>query len=230
MIKDRVFMNQELKEMGTRTLDLVLEAIEAGDKEKAKKLSKRMYDEFMGSGDGYRYWVTGLLTYIYRTYGIEVLEKAYREAFRMSSLQMEEAGKKADIRGKVKQVAHTLRGLGQSLSIDEDDEKICLTQQPCGSGQRLLEQGAYKPPCNFAMLEESHPLTFGGGKGAFPVYCAHSAVLEILAMERTGYPNAVVYPAEPMATASCAYCIYKDPADIPEEVYTRVGKGKPELD
>ncbi|MFC1822814.1 hypothetical protein ACFL9T_08920 [Thermodesulfobacteriota bacterium] len=228
MEKDRVFTDEELKEIGAKTLDLVFEAIEAGDKEKAKKLSKRMYDESIGLSDVYRYWVTGLMSYIYRTYGIDSLDQAYREAFKMNSEKMEEASKKADLRGKVKQTARALRALGQALSIREDDEKICLTMQPCGSGQKLLEQGAYGPPCNFAMIEESHPITFGRGKGDFPVYCAHAAVLEILAMERSGYPNTVAYPAEPMASASCTYCIYKDPKDIPEEVYKRAGKEKPE--
>jgi len=38
MSKQRIFTEQELTEMGTRTLDLVLEAIDAGDKKKAKEL------------------------------------------------------------------------------------------------------------------------------------------------------------------------------------------------
>ena len=46
MNKDRVFTDEELKEMGTLTLDLVIQAIDAGDKDRAKELSKRMYQEF----------------------------------------------------------------------------------------------------------------------------------------------------------------------------------------
>jgi acyl-coenzyme A synthetase/AMP-(fatty) acid ligase len=42
MDNKRIFTDRELQEMGARTLDLVLEAIDAGNKEKAKELAKRM--------------------------------------------------------------------------------------------------------------------------------------------------------------------------------------------
>jgi hypothetical protein len=80
MNKKRIFTDKELKDMGTRTLDLVLEAIEAGDKAKAKELAQRMYKEFNFLHDGFMLWVTGLQSYIYKNYGIEAVEKAEREA------------------------------------------------------------------------------------------------------------------------------------------------------
>ena len=80
MSDNRIFTDQELKEMGTRTLDLVHQAIDAGDKEKAKELATRMYQEFNFLHDGYMFWVTGLQTYIYKNYGIEAVEEAEREA------------------------------------------------------------------------------------------------------------------------------------------------------
>jgi len=76
MASKRIFTDKELEEMGTRTLDLVLEAIEAGDKERAKNLAERMYKEFNFLHDGYMFWVTGLLTHIYKNYGIDAVEKA----------------------------------------------------------------------------------------------------------------------------------------------------------
>ena len=42
----RVFTDKELEEMGKRTLDLLLEAIDSGDKERARNLAQRMYKEF----------------------------------------------------------------------------------------------------------------------------------------------------------------------------------------
>ena len=38
----RVFTDEELDEMGTRTLDLVMEAIDAGEKDKAKELAEEV--------------------------------------------------------------------------------------------------------------------------------------------------------------------------------------------
>ncbi|MCP4714778.1 MAG: hypothetical protein GY868_06635 [Deltaproteobacteria bacterium] len=62
----------------------------------------------------------------------------------------------------------------------------------------------------------------------FPIYCTHAPMLEILSMESIGYPMAVIQPADKVATESCRYCVYKKTADIPEEVYQRVGKQKPD--
>ena len=80
MDKNRVFTDEELKEMGTRTLDLVIEAIDSGNKDKAKELCHRMYQEFQFLHDAYMFWVSGLLTHIYHRYGIDALEQAEREA------------------------------------------------------------------------------------------------------------------------------------------------------
>jgi hypothetical protein len=76
----RIFTGQEMKEMGTRTLDLVFKAIDAGNKDKAKELANRMYKEFNYLHDGYMFWVSGLLTQIYKKYGIDAVEAAEREA------------------------------------------------------------------------------------------------------------------------------------------------------
>jgi len=42
---NRVFTAEELEETGTRRMDTTIEAVEAGDKEKAKKLIKGMHRE-----------------------------------------------------------------------------------------------------------------------------------------------------------------------------------------
>ena len=80
MSGNRLFTDEELREMGRRTLDVAQEAIEQGDKQKAKELVQRMYKEFNHLHDGYMFWATGLLTYIYQNYGIESVEKAERFA------------------------------------------------------------------------------------------------------------------------------------------------------
>ena len=80
MTDNRLFSEQELAEMGARTLDLLMEAIDAGDKNKAKALAQRMKNEFNYLHDGYMFWVAGLQTYIYKNYGIEAVEEAERLA------------------------------------------------------------------------------------------------------------------------------------------------------
>ena len=101
MNKKRVFSEKELNEMGRRTLDLVLEAIEAGNKEKAKELAQRMYRELNFLHDGFMIWVSGLLTYIYNNHGIDALEEAEREAHTIEAKIAFKPSEKTDVRSRV---------------------------------------------------------------------------------------------------------------------------------
>ena len=223
MTAKRIFTDQELKEMGTRTLDLVLEAIDAGDKEKAKALAQRMYKEFNYLHDGYGFWVSGLQTFIYKNYGIEALEKAEREAHTTEAKVVFKPPEKKDIRSLVEHLAGGLRGHLQPISIKEDDEKITLTMQPCGSGERIVQNGGYE--AGLARVKDPHRITWG--LKDFPIYCVHCPVMEMLDVENTGNFMAVHIVSEPIYQGSCQFAFYKNPSEIPEEFYTRIGKRPP---
>ena len=225
MNDNRVFTDEELKEMGTRTLDLVQEAIENNDKEKAKELAARMYKEFNYLHDGYMFWVTGLLSYIYRKYGIDAVEEAEREAHTIEGKTAFKPSGKTDFRSRVEEMASGLRGHLQPIVIEEDDKKVTLTMKPCGSGERLIQKGGYDPEVGLARVKEPHLITWG--MKDFPIYCVHCPVMEMLAIENTGDFGPVHYVFEPMKLGYCHFTFYKDPADIPEELYTRIGKKKP---
>ncbi len=225
MSNNRIFTDQELKEMGTRTLDLVLEAIDSGDKEKAKELAKRMYGEFNFLHDGYGIWVSGLQTYIYKKLGVEAVEEAEREAHTIEAKTVFSPPKETDLRSKVEHLASGLRGHLQPITIVEDDEKIGLTMQPCGSGERIIQKGAYEPGVGLARVKDPHPITWG--KKDFPIYCVHCPVMEMLQIEGTGNFGACHIVADPIYHGACQFVFYKNQADIPEEFYTRIGKKKP---
>jgi hypothetical protein len=219
----RIFTDQELKEMGTRTLDLVFEAIDAGDKDKAKELAQRMYKEFNYLHDGYGFWVTGLQTFIYKNNGIDALEKAEREAHTIEAKVVFKPLEKTDIRSRVEHLASGLRGHLQPITIKEDDEKISLTMQPCGSGERIIQKDGYK--VGLSRVKNPHPITWG--MKDFPIYCVHCPVMEMLDIENIGDFAMVHIVSEPIYHGSCQFVFYKDPANIPEEFYTRIGKKKP---
>jgi hypothetical protein len=221
----RIFSDQELKEMGRRTLDLVLEAIDAGDKDKAKELAKRMKQEFNFLHDGYMFWVTGLQSYIYKKYGIDAVEEAEREAHTIEAKTVFKPPENRDIRSLVEHLAGGLRGHMQPIIIVENDKTISLTMQPCGSGERILQKGGYKPEIGLAKIRDPHRITWG--KKDFPIYCVHCPVMEALDIENTGNFGAVHIIAEPIYQGACQFVFYKNPADIPEEFYTRIGKKKP---
>lgn len=222
---NRVFKDQELEEMGTLTLDLLTKAIEEGDKDKAKNLAERMYQETLKMHDMYVDWTTGFMDWIYKNDGDDALYQAERKVFG-DFIGMLPDMRQIDFRLRAMGTVNSIRGHQQPLKIVEDDEKICITMMPCGSGERLVQKGSYGPPCNLSMIQKPQPMTFG--MTDYPVYCTHEPVLELLAIEHLGYPITVCFPPEKVAReGSCGFCVYKDFKDIPEEVWTRVGKEKP---
>ena len=218
----RVFTAKELHEMGERSIDLLNRAIDSGDKERAKEMANRMLGECTLLHDLYLDWTSALMSYIYNNYGEDALYQAMRKVFEATPLG--DAGK-MDFRSKVQMVATALRGHMVPIKIEEDDEKVRLTMQPCGSGEKLVQTGRYKPPYDFTMIQKPHPMTWG--MTDFPVYCTHTPVVEILSIEASGYPVSPAFPAKKVARGACTHCVYKNVDDIPEEVYTRVGKKKP---
>lgn len=222
---NRVFTDQELKEMGARTVDLLTAAIESGDKTQARALAERMYQETLKMHDMYVDWTAGFMDWIYKNGGDEALLKAEKKVFGDFTGNIPDM-RKVPFKLRVMGTVNSLRGHQQVLKIEEDDEKVCITMMPCGSGERLYKKGSYGPPCNLSMIKKAQVMT--AGKTDFPVYCTHEPVLELLAIEKLGYPVTICYAPEKVARGgSCIFCIYKDFKDVPEEVWKRAGKEKP---
>jgi hypothetical protein len=225
MSQNRIFTEQELKELGARTLDLVLAAIDAGDKEKAKSLAMRMYRESNLLHDGSMFWIAGLQTYIYEKLGIEALEEAERAAHIAEGKTVFTPPEKTDLRSQVEHLAGVLHGHLQPVTIVEDDDTISLTMQPCGSGERIIQKGGYSPEVGLAKIPDPHPITWG--MKDFPIYCTHCPILERMQVEGLGHLGACRIVSEPIKHGSCQFVFYKDPDAIPEDFYTRIGKNKP---
>ena len=76
---EQLFSEAEIREMEKRTVDRLIEAIDAGDPEKAKQIARRMYNEFLSMHDLYRNWTTAMLSEIGRRFGDEALEQIMTE-------------------------------------------------------------------------------------------------------------------------------------------------------
>ena len=143
---ERFFTDAELREMERRTVDRLTDAIDAGDAEKAKKIAKRMYNEFLSMHDLYRNWIAATLSEVGRRYGDEVLDEVMVDGVRawwkpiVNSLPKEPEAMPA----KIKMFAAGLQGHLQPLEITEDDEKVTIKMKPCGSGGRLINEGKYE--------------------------------------------------------------------------------------
>ncbi len=226
-MSDRLFSDTEIAEMEKRTLDRLLDAIQAEDKEKAKQIAQRMYNEFLGMHDLYRDGSTAILSFIGRKYGDEVLEEAMTEwvrAWWLPALERYPKGPEA-LRQRVKMFVAGLRGHLQPLHIEEDDDKVVIQMLPCGSGGRLILEGKYEGPDPFLTLDKPQKLTYS--RAHFPVYCAHEPPMEILDIEKHGSPLVVVEPSEELGKQPCSFIIYKDPSKVPEKYYERLGLKKP---
>lgn len=227
MCSNRLFTDQELMTMSAQTQDLIKVAIDAGELEKAKALTDRLYKELSFIHDGYMCWVTGLLTHIYNKYGAKAVEEAERDAHTMEAKIALIPPEKTDFRSLVQHAAKALHGhVNQPMTITEDDEKVIISVDPCGSGGRIMLKGGYEPEVGFAKIKEPSYMTWG--MTDLPIYCVHCPVTEMLAMEGPGnlpfvHPVCLDDPKGP----SCQYVFYKNAANIPEEYYNRIGKNKP---
>lgn len=223
----QLFSDPELREMEKRTLDRLLEAIDAGDAAKAKQIATRMYNEFLGMHDLYRNWTTALLSEIGRRYGDEVLQQLMDEGVKAWWLPIvaKLPAQPEALAQRVKMFVAGLRGHLQPLHIEEDEEKVVIQMRPCGSGGRLVLEGKYEGPQAFLTISEPQRMTYH--RPDFPVYCAHEASMELADIEKNGAPFVVVEPAQHLGKEHCSFIIYKDPAKVPARYYERLGLKKP---
>jgi hypothetical protein len=226
-MEERFFTEDQLRDMERRTVDRLTDAIEAGETEKAKKIAKRMYNEFLSMHDLYRNWITATLSEVAERYGDEDLEAIMIEGVRAwwkPILDGMPKGPEA-MPAKIKMFVAGLHGHLQPLSIVEDDEKIEVKLRPCGSGGRLISEGKYEGPNAFHTIQKEQPLTYG--RKDFPVYCAHEYAMEKVDAEENGAPFVVVEPAARLGKDYCTMIVYKNPDDIPLKYYARLGMEKP---
>ncbi len=224
---ERILNPDEIAEMEKLTVDRVVEAIDSGDRETAKKLARRMYNEFLSMHDLYRDWTVATLSFVGRRFGDQALEEAMEagvKAWWLPNLDKMPAEATA-LRARVKMFVAGLRAHLQPLNIVEDDEKIVIQMRPCGSGGRLVLEGKYEGPNPMLTVKGPQFLTYG--RDSFPVYCAHEPVMERQDIAAHGAPFVVVEPAHELGRQHCNFIIYKDRSKVPAKYYERVGMKKP---
>ena len=219
----RIWTDEQLAEMSKRTIDKALAAIDAGESQKAKELVEQMYDQFAHLHDGYMVWVTGLLTWIYDRHGAQGVEDAEREAHAKEAKLVFKPPESTDFKYIVEMMANGLQGhVHQHMTLEEDDEKVVMTNTPCGSGGRLIQMGGYEPDVGLGRITEPANLTFNTPD--FPLYCVHCPLFNINAIDDNG--DFLFINTPPGDGSQCRFIFYKDKKDIPEEYYKRLGREK----
>jgi len=216
------FSDEELGQMSRPTMERAIEAIERGDSDEAKRLCEEMKHESQFMHD-----------LLVERLGDDGVEEAWTYSLERSWRGPVETIAKTDrkvIAGALAATwrAHSTSGVGPNpgaFVIDEDDEKLTFTINPCGSGQRLWRNRRYGPE-GWGMTDEAHSWSYD--REGFPLYCTHCAFMnEVLPIRWIGYP---VYPSDPPEDFDrdpCTWYWYKDPADIPARHFERHGLERP---
>jgi hypothetical protein len=127
-----------------------------------------------------------------------------------------------------------LTGTGRQgdIEIVHEPTRIGFRFAPCGSGGRSVDEritgGAPRAgePYNFAVTTKPHDWAWN--TVGICSYCVHCCQLnEVMPIDRLGYPTRVIdaptwTPHAPVT--SCTWWVYRDPADIPDHIYHRVGR------
>ncbi len=125
--------------------------------------------------------------------------------------------------------------LGDVEFIEEED-RVGYRFAPCGSGGRTMSDAASDggarpgPPYGFAVTTEPHDWAWN--TVGVCVYCVHCCLLnELTPIDRLGYPTRVIDPPvwpDDRANPTCTWWVYKDPSLVPDAVYRRVGRERPD--
>lgn len=193
--------------------------IEAGEAAKAMEAAQALHDEALARHDRGMSRVTALLSWIGRRHGPAGVEASLTRAMQIGMLG------DAGFKERAEALMHFARVHLQPLGLTEDEEKLIFRCPVCPSGGRLLREGHYEAPRSGLVVKGPASITYGLEE--LPVYCCHEPAMEKASIEETGVPLFVIELSERLGQEPCLTYMYKDPADIPEKYYTRVGLEKP---
>jgi len=226
-------------ELGTATPEAIVRALEEGRSQDAKRLARYLTVEGKGLHDLMCDWVWDLLTRIAERHGEEEMHRILRAS--QDTWMMKRTWKaflRMPVEDRVRVTAEIARahrcGPRQdgTVEIVEGEDRFTIRMDPCGSGGRMRRGDAVDgtpsrlgPPYHFGATQTAHPWSWG--RAGVPYYCVHCALNELLPMEWGGHPLWVT-EYDDDASKPCAWHFFKRAELIPDEVYERVGREKPD--
>ncbi|RMF93203.1 MAG: hypothetical protein D6734_10625 [Candidatus Schekmanbacteria bacterium] len=215
---EKVFREEQQK-----ISEKITEKVKAGDYDGLEELFEEREKQHRIVHDLYIEIMAASFSYMGEVYGDERLEGILRYTGEMQKKGFE-AWENMEVEDFVRMTAHLLKTHMGKMKVIEDDEKFTFIHDPCGSGGRLLREGAYDPPKNYYRVKDPKPI--GYNRPNFPAYCSHCMVWNnIQCIEWFGHPQWIHEPPE-KPEDPCIFHIYKDPSKIPAEYYEKFGKRK----
>lgn len=210
--KKPFFTKNELLEMARPMSDRIIEKLTAGDVNAARKLCRRVKDEFLVLHDLYVNMLASTLSYIFEMGGETAVGDALGHQYDLCiNRQIVKPVSKMPIKNKVSFLANYIFGTDNcngsgyypgKLKLDETDRDIIFTLNPCGSGGRLLRAGAYKPLGKFqkwregietgsiTFLSRHLPLPEPLVRSVFPLIVTHFTQRKPFGLRKTINPQA----------------------------------------
>lgn len=202
-------------------------ALAAGDGDEAARLIDVAVARWRSLQDYSVNWITSLLTFVGEELGEEAVERALRrtgEEFVRPRRSTDPAWEDLPAEVRARAIVRAMVANFGEAEVTEDDEKFVLSFR-CGSGGRLIDEGAYEGEHPYLTLRDAGPRTFG--RDELPVYCAHCSVNnELQPLEWGGTPTSVEFPPE-RPGEPCVHHVYKDPYALPDEAHLRLGRTPP---
>jgi len=204
-------------------LEQVKGLINRGAGSMASEQVHRLREQALTLHDGMMSRVSALLSILYEDHGDAELQRVLNIVMKPEAMDPDG---KLPFREKVENIMRFTRCHLLPFTVTEDEEKVTFMPDPCPSGARLIRNGHYESPRNNAMVNDVGPLTYG--RAELPVYCCHEPAMELSSALKTGVPLFIVDPPQDVGISPCKIYVYKNPTNIPEHYYKRLGLDKPE--
>ncbi|MEM8498591.1 MAG: hypothetical protein AAF542_11255 [Pseudomonadota bacterium] len=204
-------------------IEKIQSLIDSGADKQASERVHRLRKQALELHDGMMSRVSALLSILYNDHGDKELLRVLNIVMKPEAMDPNE---KIPFREKVQNIMHFTRCHLLPFNVTEDAEKVTFMPDPCPSGARLIRQGHYEEPRSDAIVRDRGPLTYG--RNNLPVYCCHEPAMELSSVLKTGIPVFIIEPPSDVGISPCKIYVYKNPADIPELYYQRLGLSKPD--
>lgn len=204
-------------------LEDIVTQIEGGQSAGQAERARAIAEHALTIHDGVMSRVVAQLSHVYADHSDDDLTWVFSQVMKPEAMDPDG---KLPYREKVENIMHFTRCHLLPFTVTEDDEKVTFMPDPCPSGARLIRSGHYEAPRNNAVVQGPGALTYG--RKELPIYCCHEPAMELVSALKTGVPLFIVDPPEDVGISPCRVYVYKDPAEIPNQYYERLGLTKPE--
>jgi hypothetical protein len=234
----RPVRQEDVDDLGVTTQQKLIEAIDEGRLDDAKRLARYTIAEGKSLHDLFCDWVWDMQTQVAKRWGEDALGDVVRSSQETWMLKRTWKGflglsveQRVQVTAEIMRAHHGGPLQDGALTITEDADRFSVTMDPCGSGGRMRRgdpvdgtPSRLDPPYSFGVTQQPHDWSWG--RTDVPYYCTHCAFNEILPMEWGGHPLWVT-EFDPDASKPCRWHFYKTAEAIPAEIYERVGRTKP---